>query len=265
MEQANFSDGFIKIYRSLLNWEWHTDPNTLSLFIHCLLLANHSERKWRGITIPRGSFVSSIPHLAQHTGMSERNVRTALKHLKSTGEVTGKSTNKYTLFTVEKYDFYQQDDRQNDRQVTGNRQASDRQVTTNKNEKNEKNEKKEEQKEKKKKEKFEPKRMIEEYTDDHSLREALLDFLDFRRSAKAAVSTKRQMQLLLNKLDQLSHGDHQKKIKIVNRSTENGWKGFFELREEKYGRTSTGYSNGDTTGAWDRVITWDDFNGNIPG
>ena len=105
--------------------------------------------------------------------------------------------------------------------------------------------------------------MIEDYTQDPSLREALLDFLDFRKSAKAAVSTKRQMRLLLNKLDQLSHGDHQKKIKIVNRSTENGWKGFFELREEKYGRTSTGYSNGDTTGAWDRVITWDDFNGNV--
>ena len=131
MEEENKSKGFIKLYRSLLTWEWHDDPNTISLFIHCLLLANHKDGKWHGVDVPRGCFVSSIPSLAEKTGMSERNIRTALKHLKATGEVTGKSTNKYTIFKVEKYDQYQSDDRQSDRQMTGNCQATARQPTTN--------------------------------------------------------------------------------------------------------------------------------------
>ena len=264
MQQINKSRGYVKVYRSLKDWEWYDEPNTFRLYIHCLLSANHEDKQWRGITIPKGSFVSSRTKLANELGLSEQNIRTAISHLQSTNDLTIKSTKKYTIYTVNNWISSQEDNQLDGQNLTNSQPTANQQLTTNKNEKNEKNEKKEEEvKEKKKKEKFEPKRMIEDYTDNPSLREALLDFLDFRKSAKAAVSTKRQMQLLLNKLDQLSHGDHQKKIKIVNRSTENGWKGFFELREEKYGRTSTGYSNGDTTGAWDRVITWDDFNGNV--
>lgn len=267
MIEENKSMGYVKLFRSIKQWEWHDEPATLSLFIHCLAMANHKPTKWRGITIERGTFVSSRAKLMDMTGLSERAFRTALDRLKESGTVSSKSTNKYTIYKVENYDSYQGDIQQSDQQETQQEAQQASQQTSSKRHTNKKlkNEKKEEVKEKKKKEKFEPQRMIEEYTQDPSLREALLDFLDFRKSAKAAVSTKGQMQLLLNKLDQLSHGDHQKKIKIVNQSIERGWKGFFELREEKYGRTSTGYSNGDTTGAWDRVITWDDFNGNIPG
>ena len=259
MIEDNKAMGYVKLFRSIKQWEWHDEPATLSLFIHCLAMANHKPTKWRGITIERGTFVSSRAKLMDMTGLSERAFRTALDRLKESGTVSSKSTNKYTIYKVENYDSYQDDVQQSDKQET--QQASQQTSSkrhTNKKLKNEKNE--EEVKEKKKKEKFEPKRMIEDYTQDPSLREALLDFLDFRKSAKAAVSTKRQMQLLLNKLDELSHGDHQKKIKIVNRSIERGWKGFFELREEKYGRTST-YQDGDAN-AFD-FIPWDDFNGNV--
>lgn len=259
MIEDNKAMGYVKLFRSIKQWEWHDEPATLSLFIHCLAMANHKPTKWRGITIERGTFVSSRAKLMDMTGLSERAFRTALDRLKESGTVSSKSTNKYTIYKVENYDSYQDDVQQSDQQET--QQASQQTSSkrhTNKKLKNEKNE--EEVKEKKKKEKFEPKRMIEDYTQDPSLREALLDFLDFRKSAKAAVSTKRQMELLLKKLDELSHGDHQKKIKIVNQSIERGWKGFFELREEKYGRTST-YQDGDAN-AFD-FIPWDDFNGNV--
>lgn len=259
MIEDNKAMGYVKLFRSIKQWEWHDEPATLSLFIHCLAMANHKPTKWRGITIERGTFVSSRAKLMDMTGLSERAFRTALDRLKESGTVSSKSTNKYTIYKVENYDSYQDDVRQSDQQET--QQASQQTSSkrhTNKKLKNEKNE--EEVKEKKKKEKFEPKRMIEDYTQDPSLREALLDFLDFRKSAKAAVSTKRQMQLLLKKLDELSRGNPQTKVKIVNQSIERGWKGFFELKEEKYGRTST-YQDGDAN-AFD-FIPWDDFNGNV--
>ena len=40
------NEGFIKIYRQLLEWEWYTDTNTKVLFLHCLLKANFKTKKY---------------------------------------------------------------------------------------------------------------------------------------------------------------------------------------------------------------------------
>lgn len=139
--------GFIKIYRQLEKWEWYTDSNTKSLFLHCLIRANHSDNKWRGIEIKKGSFVTSYGKLAKETGLSVREVRTSINRLKSTNEITHKTTSQYSVINVVKWANYQGYDKQsdidndtlNDKQATNERQASDKPSTTNKNEKNYKN------------------------------------------------------------------------------------------------------------------------------
>lgn len=40
-------EGYIKIYRQLLEWEWYDDIPTKVLFIHCLLKANFRDYKYR--------------------------------------------------------------------------------------------------------------------------------------------------------------------------------------------------------------------------
>ena len=107
-----------------MEWEWYTDINTTRLFIHMLLKANWKDGNFKGTTVPRGSFVSSIGKLAGETGLTEREIRTAISHLKKTGEVTSKTTNKYTVFTVVKYDLYQTSDKQNDSQETSKRHSN---------------------------------------------------------------------------------------------------------------------------------------------
>jgi hypothetical protein len=37
--------GWIKIHRSILEWEWYEDTNTFRLFMHLILKANHKDRK----------------------------------------------------------------------------------------------------------------------------------------------------------------------------------------------------------------------------
>lgn len=123
-------DGHIKLYRRFLDWEWYQDINTKVLFIHMLLKANWKDAKFMGTTVPRGSFVSSIKNLASETGLTEREIRTGISHLKSTGEVTSKATNKYSVFTIKNYDLYQTDDRQDDSRVTGERHSNDKRTTT---------------------------------------------------------------------------------------------------------------------------------------
>ena len=121
---------YIKINRSILEWEWWGDINTSRLFLYLLLKANWKEGKYRGTTVPRGSLVSSIGKLSEETNLTEREIRTAISHLKSTGEVTSKSTNKYTVFTVVNYDLYQTSDRQNGRPETFDRHSNDKLTTS---------------------------------------------------------------------------------------------------------------------------------------
>ena len=77
--------GHIKIDRRILEWEWYSDINTCRLFIHLLLKANWKDGRFQGTEVPRGSLVTSYSSLAKDTGLSVKNVRTALNHLETTG------------------------------------------------------------------------------------------------------------------------------------------------------------------------------------
>ena len=121
---------YIKLNRKIMEWEWYGNINTCRLFIHMLLRANWKDGRFEGKVIPRGSFVSSLPKLADETSLTIREVRTAISHLKSTGEVTCKTYPKYTVFTVKNYCEYQSSDIQNDSQATDKRHSNDILTTT---------------------------------------------------------------------------------------------------------------------------------------
>ena len=144
-------EGWIKLHRKLVDWEWYNDKNVKIVFLHLLLTVNHKEKQWKGQTILRGQKLTSIEHLADEVGLTIQQTRTALKKLKSTREITIKTTSKNTLITVEKFNNYQsetdENNKQNNKQVnnsiTNKQQTNNKQITTNKNEKNDKNEKNE--------------------------------------------------------------------------------------------------------------------------
>lgn len=139
--------GYIKIHRKMLEWGWYDDVNTKVVFLHLLLTANFKDTEWHGIQLKRGDVVTSISNLATDLKLSEQNVRTALKHLKLTGELTDKPHAKFRIISIKNYDLYQEANRQTNRQVTDCSQADNRQVTGNsqqrKNDKNDKNDKNE--------------------------------------------------------------------------------------------------------------------------
>jgi hypothetical protein len=101
---------FIKLHRCIEEWEWYKDVNTFKLFIHLLVEANWKDGSWKGVLIKRGQMVTSRANLSKQTGLSEREIRTALQHLKTTNETTIKTTKHYTLITVENYEKYQGND-----------------------------------------------------------------------------------------------------------------------------------------------------------
>lgn len=88
------------------NWEWYENTNVFRLFYHCLLHTNLEDKRYCGKEIKAGQFVSSITRISAETGLTESQVRTALKKLKDTGYISTKSTNKYTIYTVIGYQEY---------------------------------------------------------------------------------------------------------------------------------------------------------------
>ena len=130
------NNGFILIHRQLLEWEWYDDLKVCRLFIHCLLKANHSDQKYKGKLVKRGTFLTSRDLLSRETGLTVREVRTSLNKLISTNELTNVATRKGSVITVVNYDKYQKATNKK----TKKRPTSDQQATTNNNEKNEKNE-----------------------------------------------------------------------------------------------------------------------------
>ena len=101
------NEGHIKAFRKILEWDWYTDVNVAHLFIHCLLRANWKEGNFKGVVVPRGSFITSYDSLAHETGLSVHQIRVALKKLKMTNEVTTNVTSKYTMINVVNYRRYQ--------------------------------------------------------------------------------------------------------------------------------------------------------------
>jgi len=128
------NQGFIALHRKFLDWEWYDDINTKTLFIHCLIKSNFKEKAWRGQKIERGSFLTSYQILADETGLTVQNIRTSIKKLENTGELTRKSTSKLTKITLCKYDVYQNSETTTNKQanisLTSDQQATNKQLTT---------------------------------------------------------------------------------------------------------------------------------------
>lgn len=100
------NDGWIKISRKLLDWEWADDLNMLGFWLRLLLMANWEDKKWHGKVIKRGQLVTSVPSLSTDN-FTERQVRTALARLVECGAIKKEYTNKYSIITICNYEKYQ--------------------------------------------------------------------------------------------------------------------------------------------------------------
>lgn len=183
--------GWIKIHRQIIDWEWFTDTTTFRVFLQLLLKANHKEKKYRGMVLKVGTIITSRDILAFETSLSVQQVRTALDKLKSTNEITIKTSSQGTIIEVINYAKYQLVTSE----VTNKQPTSNQQLTTNKNDKKEKNEK-----------------------------EVILDsWIEYRKSAKKTL-TQQSIKSILVKME--NYTNEQCKF-VINKSIEQGWQGLF--------------------------------------
>lgn len=120
---------FIKLHRKITDWEWYRDIPTKVLFIHLLAKVNFTEKKWQGRDIKKWEIITSLDRLSNETGLTVMQVRTALTKLKSTSEVTSKSTSTFTHIQLTRWEQYQSSITS---EVTNQQQTDNKPITTTK-------------------------------------------------------------------------------------------------------------------------------------
>ena len=132
--------GWIKLHRSILDWEWYLDYKSLTVFIFCLLKANSTPKKWMGVELNTGEFITSLNQISAQTGLSIKEVRNRLNKLEKTGEISKQKGTQWTKIKVCKFDSYQINEdkkgteRANEGQTKGKRRATTKNKENNKKE-----------------------------------------------------------------------------------------------------------------------------------
>lgn len=222
----NNRNGWLKIHYSLLDWEWYDDLPTRVLFQHLLLRANYADAVWHGIEIKRGQILTSRATLVKESGLTEQQVRTALKHLVSTNEITTEVTNKFTIITICNYVVYQGEEtetnQQNDKQLTNNQPATNQQLTTRKEEYNNIRKKEKDNTSIIPKEKKEQTAEFREALINFGVETDMADELMLIRKKKKAINTKHAFEMMLAEANKAGIT----LAEAVKICVDNQWKGF---------------------------------------
>ena len=128
--------GWIKINRSLLDWEWFGNAEMIQLLVYLIFKANIEDKKWQGIIVKRGQLVTSVATISADLGLTSQKVRTCLDRLRQSETISIKTTNRFSLITICNYvryqDFSDLAQQTNNKQITNKQQTNNKQITTTK-------------------------------------------------------------------------------------------------------------------------------------
>ncbi len=122
-------NGWVKLHRSILDWEWFDDPNTFRVFIYLILKANVEDKKWRGKLIKRGSLFTSLDTISKEMNLTINKLRTSLKKLETTGQITSEGCSTGRIITILSYEKHQN----NNKRVTSETTSEPTSETTSEN------------------------------------------------------------------------------------------------------------------------------------
>ena len=144
------NNGWIKLHKKFIDspiWKYSIQsklPHLISCWIYLLISVNWEEKKWydgkEEIIIPKGSMITSIGNLADALSLTDRQVRTALKHYENMKMITRKTSNKWTQIWIVNWGKYQSiesiTDKQDDNQMSNGSQTDVKPMSTTKEYKN---------------------------------------------------------------------------------------------------------------------------------
>lgn len=97
---------WIRLPRSMFDWDWFDKPEMLSLFLYLLNNAKEKEIKHDGIVEHRGQFLTSLGKLSTIIGAGKQVVRTCLSKLIKMQLIEVNTERLYSIITICNYDEY---------------------------------------------------------------------------------------------------------------------------------------------------------------
>jgi len=106
-----FANGFVKLWRKSLQSEVWRDSTLWRLWTWCLMKATYRECEQvvgrKLVRLLPGQFIFGRRRASYETGLSESATRSAIKTLTKLGNITIKTTNKYSIITIVNWESYQ--------------------------------------------------------------------------------------------------------------------------------------------------------------
>ena len=130
MLDGDLGDGYIKLWRKSLRSPILQNRTLWTFWTWCLLKATHTPHSffvgYQEIHLESGQFVYGRMSASVELNFSERECRTCMKKLEKFGNLTIKTTNRYSIVSICNWDTYQFTDTDerpadcpaNDQQVT---------------------------------------------------------------------------------------------------------------------------------------------------
>lgn len=110
--------GYVRTWRKVLDSGWLKNHKLWAFWSWCLLKATHKEFDaivgLQVVHLMPGQFIFGRTKAAQETGLTEREIRTIIDCLKKCGNMTIKTTNKYSIITIVNWTTYQSEAIEND-------------------------------------------------------------------------------------------------------------------------------------------------------
>lgn len=233
------ADGWIKLNRSIQDhWLWKDEPyDKARAWIDLIMLANWEDKKTvykdEVVTCKRGDVNLSIATLGKRWKWDRKKVRRFLHVLESDGMITVNATTHRTTVTIVNYGVYQDIGTTNGTvDGTTDGTTSAQQVPTTKKDKKEK---------KDKKVNTNVLTHIGSFENDE-VDSLFNEFVKMRKDMKKPMSGK-AIELAISKLENLSSGNSETAIKIIEQTLEHSWQSFYELKE---GGNGNNYRNGNS-------------------
>ena len=106
--------GYIRTWRKVLDSGWLKNHKLWAFWSYCLLKASYREYDaivgLQVVHLLPGQFVFGLKKATLETGLSIQEIRTIIAFLIKAGNLTIKSTNKFSIITIMNWGMYQSDD-----------------------------------------------------------------------------------------------------------------------------------------------------------
>ena len=209
--------GYIRLYRCMIDKGWSREPDHVALWIHLLFRASYKETEFlldgKIKKLQPGQLFTSRLQLELATGINQSKIERIIKLFISEQQIEQQTFTKYRVITITNWHKFQAREQQNEQEMNSKRTTDEQQVNTYK---------KERKKEVKK---------VSKETKPLAICKAWKDYVEMRKSIKKPMTVNAEI-LAAGKLIELQ-SKGQDPVKVLEQSIFHSWQGLFEVKPDR--------------------------------